>query len=154
MIRFIFNIQSKDFQIMAPAPRYASLILDLLQNSPLGLTPGGILELGQEAGWLGSDSRAVYQRILRTLKVLHNDALLLRSGKRYVLPPDQLVASYWAGATHAVALALKTSYLPRDIRAWQTAFHHAVEVQIRDDAPLGLAHGPSPPGRDPGHTFC
>ncbi len=146
MIRIIFKTQSKDFRIMAPAPRYAPLILDLLQNSPLGLTPGGIFELGQEAGWLGSDSRAVYQRILRTLKVLHNDALLHRSGKRYVLPPDQLVASYSAGATRAVAMALKASYLPQNILAWQTAFHDAVEILLGNHTPANPIHG-QPSGR-------
>lgn len=125
---------------MAPVPPYAPLILDLLQNSPLGLTPGGILELGQEAGWLSSDSRAVYQRILRTLKMLQNDALLKRSGKRYVLPPDRLVASYAAAAARAAAMALKTSYLPQNIPAWQAAFQEAVEAQISDQTPLGSAH--------------
>ncbi len=119
---------------MPPIPRYAPHILDLLRSSPLGLTPGGILDLGQEAGWLLDGGRATYQRILRTLSFLQSRNLVIRSGKRYVLPQERLVARYLAEAEAAVSLRLRSSLLPPDLKAWQGAFVQALEGELLHDA--------------------
>lgn len=126
---------------MTAQPQNAPQILSLLVSSPLGLTPSGVVELGQEAGWLSCDGRASYQQVLRTLKSLHRKKLLSRSGKRYLIPPGALAERYQAEASHWVSKAITHSRLPADAEAWTTAFQTAVGSSIGSDNP-----GPPPPG--------
>lgn len=71
-----------------PIPSLSGLLVDLLREAPLGLTPASLLEVIRERALFpeeGISERGLYQRVLRTLQQLETGQVVQRSGKRYLL---------------------------------------------------------------------
>ena len=72
----------------AANPPLPGLIVDLLREAPLGLTPASLLEVIRERDLIkeeGLSERGAYQRVLRALQQLETMGIVSRPGRRYVL---------------------------------------------------------------------
>lgn len=94
-------------------------LLELLRESPHGLTPPTLLELAQERGSVESTTgRGPYQRILRLLAQFEAQGLIRRTGRRYVLNADSLLLAAEAEAARRLKQALDEAALPANPETW------------------------------------
>lgn len=94
-------------------------LLELLGESPHGLTPPTLLELVQERGVVEMASgRGPYQRILRFLAQFEAQGLIRKVGRRYVLDATTLARASEDEALQHLTRALDEAALPANPDTW------------------------------------
>lgn len=94
-------------------------LLELLQESPHGLTPPTLLDLVVERGWIEPGTgRGPYQRILRQMALFESQGWVRKVGRRYVANLPALKAAMEREAAETLALALEQAHLPIAPETW------------------------------------
>ena len=102
-----------------PKPPLGRHILELLQESPHGITPPAILDLALEFQWVEKTrGRGPYQRILRALAQLEAEGLIRKAGRRFVLNAAALEAAAHKEVEDSLAQALAGAKLPASPAPW------------------------------------
>ena len=125
----------------SPVPPLQGVLVDLLRESPLGLTPASLLEVLREKNLYpeeGVSDRGLYQRVLRALQQLETMGVVRRSGRRYLLDVAAADASLEQQTREVVERALQETTLtadPERLRTWlDRAFGTFFEKQKSDSA--------------------
>ena len=93
--------------------------MELLRESPHGLTPPTLLELAQKRGAVEATSgRGPHQRILRLLTQFEAQGLIRRTGRRYLLNADSLLLASEAEAAQRLKRALDEANWPANPEKW------------------------------------
>jgi hypothetical protein len=109
------------------------ILVDLLREAPLGLTPASILEVLQERRLIqekGLSERGAYQRVLRALQQLEALGVVSRPGKRYVLDIQAADHLLEQQAQDLVAQALQGTALTADPDRLKSWLERAVQKLI------------------------
>lgn len=114
-----------------PIPSLQGLLVDLLREAPLGLTPASLLEVIRERALFpeeGISERGLYQRVLRTLQQLETTQVVQRSGKRYLLDVAVADQRLEAQAKDILSRALQENTLTVDPQRLRTLLDQALEA--------------------------
>jgi hypothetical protein len=104
-------------------------LLELLRESPHGLTPPTLLELALERGWAEQGrGRGAYQRILRLLAQFEARGLVRKVGRRYVANTPALDEAAEAEALATLRLVLSEAHLPVPPETWISKLKHLLKV--------------------------
>jgi hypothetical protein len=109
------------------------ILVDLLREAHLGLTPASILEVLQERRLIqekGLSERGAYQRVLRALQQLESMGVVSRPGRRYVLNTQTADHLLEQQAQDLVAQALQGTALTADPDRLKSWLERAVEKLI------------------------
>ena len=107
------------------------ILVDVLREAPLGLTPASLLEIVRERGLIqeeGLTERGAYQRVLRALQQLETLDVVTRPGRsRYVLDFSAADALLERQTLELVAQALQGTALTADPERLKSWLERAVE---------------------------
>ena len=114
-------------------PSLQGVLVDVLREAPLGLTPASLLEVMRERNLIqeeGLSERGAYQRVLRALQQLETMGVVSRPGHRYLLnlkAADKLLERQ---TQDLVAQALQGMALTADPERLKSWLERAVEKLI------------------------
>ena len=103
-------------------------LLELLRESPHGLTPPTLLDLVQERGWIEPGTgRGPYQRILRLVAQFEAQGLVRKVGHRYVADACALDEAAEAEALITLRQVLCKARLPVAPETWISKLKHLLK---------------------------
>ena len=103
-------------------------LLELLRESPHGLTPPTLLDVVLERGWVEpSAGRGPYQRILRQMAQFEAQGLVRKVGHRFVADTDALEAAAEREALETLKQALEQARLPVIPETWILKLRHLLD---------------------------
>jgi len=115
-----------------PKARLGRHLLELLRESPHGLTPPTLLELALERGWAEqARGRGPYQRILRLLAQFEAQGLVRKVGRRYVADARALDEAAESEALITLRQVLSQARLPVAPETWKSKLEHLLQPHER-----------------------